>query len=150
MQEQVDAGVEQLQGAGEGQRFAHQPAEAGAQRGVEPLDVVGGAAARGGQVLAPRNDAFVGFPQVRVASSAAVFRRQAAPEPASGAPSAAPQRVGHDLPRAPAQGQPEPYLALLTAHERAQLVQLQPVNGPRRGQRLAQGRQLAGFFLARP
>jgi hypothetical protein len=47
VQEQVDAGVEQLYGAGERQGFAHEPAQACAQGGVEPLDVIGGAAARG-------------------------------------------------------------------------------------------------------
>ena len=109
--------------------------------------MVGGAPPVAGQVLAAGHHPGVGLPQIGVAPGAAVLAGQTAPQPTGGAPATAAQRVGHDLPGAAEQSQPEPHFALFAAHKRAQLVQFQPVTGSWWGQRLAQRRQLLGFFL---
>ena len=68
----------------------------------------------------------VGFPLVRkVPAALAVTPGQRLPEPTSGSCPSATQRPGHEASARPFDGQPQPDFALLAAHKRPPLLQLE-------------------------
>lgn len=123
MQKQPDAIFEHLGALGKAQGFSHESAEAGAERGVDTLDVVGGPHVRAGAVLADGQGLGVGRPGIGVARAPGIARRQAADQDAGRGRVALAQGVGHDLAGTPALGQPEPAFAFALAHVGPQLVE---------------------------
>ena len=93
---------------GKRQGAAHQPSQTLAQRIVESLDVVSLALPLTGLVLVWRQDSLIGFPKVAVAQTVFVAVRDALPQQTAGFDTARTQSIGHDLPGATAQSQPQP------------------------------------------
>jgi len=111
----------------EGAGLAHEHAAALAQGAINGLDDAGLARALGaGSVLPAGQDLGVGFPLVgEEPAVAAVMCRQGLPQLAQRRFGPAAQRLAHNTPPGPFDHEPQPDLALATAHKTPQFIEFQ-------------------------
>lgn len=108
MNKEFDDGFVHRVDFGKGQGATHQASQSLAQRVVEALDVIGLALPLTSAMLLWRHNRLIGFPKVAVAQTLFVAVRNALPQEPARLDAARTQRIGHNLPRAPAQSQPQP------------------------------------------
>lgn len=114
-QEQPQATLVHQLRLAERERLSHEPRQALPERGVEPLDVAGLAAAIvTGDVLTLRHHLLARLPKVRERQHMTQPARDTLPEQAASLVATVADSVGNDLAHAAAQGQPNPPLVLLS------------------------------------
>lgn len=142
MDEEGKADLVHLAALTETERPPDKPGEPLPEGVVPPLDVVGLARLlAAGAVPALRDDLSVRLPEVREAQARPVGVRDAVPQAAARPLSPVADRVGDDLPRPAAQGQPDPLFVPSMADERPQLIEFQAVPGGGRNEGSGQGGQ---------
>lgn len=147
MQEEADSDLMHLNGFGKGERFAHEAAEALAERVVETLQVIRGAFGISGLMLSGRQDVVIALQVIGAKPTLAISKRDALPQETGGGVIARAQRVGDDLAGASAQGQPQPdHPASAMANEAPQFIEFQYVLGLGGSQGSLQRRQILDFF----
>ena len=137
----------------ERERLTDEPSESLPQRIVPALDVCGLTRCFAhGSMLLCRDDQLIRGPPIAKAMCGAVRRRNALPQRAARRFRAVANHIGAYLPRRPAQGQPNPALIGLLAHERPQLIKFERQRGwvvpLRLAQRVTQWRERSGLFLS--
>ena len=135
----------------ERQRLSDEARQSLPQRVVPPLDMSGQPAVFATRcMLVGWDDLAISLPEIRVAMSHAIERRDALPQLAASCGRAVAHHIRHDLARAPRERDPNPAFAALLAHKRPELVEFQLVarGRLRREQRRAQGWEACRFFLS--
>ncbi len=131
---------------GEAQGSACQSAQTVAKGGIEPLHMVGLSPIRTAEVSIRIEHFGIGWPQVTDTAALLVALAQVAAQIGCGDVAAVSQCIGHDLPGASAQGQPQPAFVGLTAYITPQLIKLKDVVRLALSDRVIKG--LWDFFLA--
>src|SRR5215210_1448658 len=138
-----------LEAFGEGKGFAHEAADALASGAEETLGMAGLAVLLGTEAVSSRwKYRLIGKPLIAARGAAEVVGRQASSQPPGAFFRAVAQHAGNNLASAPAQGHPQPALALFfAANEAPELIELQHVASSGRQQRFVECGQFSRLFF---
>ena len=147
MDEQTQGDLVHALALGEGERAAHEAAQTLAQGAVPTLHVAGLPLVFAAEPMrAPRKRFFVGQPEVAARGAAAVIGRDARTQSPGAVRRAVAHKIGDDLPRLPAEGNPEPTRIGFGADKAPKFVEFEHVTRLGRQKGVAQRREVLGFF----
>ena len=138
MNEEVDSDVVHEVGFGKGSGLAGEPADSLAQGAVEAFDVVGRPTRLTLLQLCCRHHATIGFPDVSKTACGFVSWWDAAPQHPASRHAPAAEGVSHNLPRAPTQSQPQPFLVFAFQDPCPDFIQFQFIPHFKRQQRFVE------------